>query len=252
MALTVNTNVSDISSAQAEPNPTSARPDFAVVFYTGCIGQEFMTRHKFNEQCEMGIGELIDGEQLNSILTAIDSNNHEQQKQRTIKQLLPDNILFDDFEQMIWFTKAQRKPMWFRFTGIAPFAANVIWTPMLWSLNKKSKELHVYALENDERPTMNTPLYRAPLPNVNDASFLCQGSAQLPLDLNVASIPNIEATLLDSAFSHWWSRKPYASFNPDAPVKESLNFWRKRHDKDLPVELSELIPMTMTVSDLIM
>ena len=250
MALSVQTDITDISSQQNTPAPKSASPDFAIVFYSGTIRQEFMTRHSFNAKCEMGIGELIDGEQLHSLVNNVDYKIKTEKKVKSIKQLIPENVLFDDFEQMIWYTKAQTRPMWFRFSGLAPFSCMVVWTPMLWSLNKTTKRLHIYALDSDQRPTLATSLYRPPLPNVNSEGYLCQGTAHLPADLNTSNIPNIEGTLFDSAFAHWWSNQPYQSFDPDAPIKDSLNFWRKRDGKNMPVEAEELIPLHMIVNDL--
>ncbi|MCD9476313.1 hypothetical protein GLP21_17575 [Photobacterium carnosum] len=250
MALTVQNEVTDISSQQTVAQPKSAAPDFAIVFYSGTIGQEFMTRHSFNKQNEMGIGELIDGEQLHSIFNNVHYKIKSEQKEKKVKQLIPDNVLFDDFEQMIWYTKSQTRPMWFRFAGLPPFCCNVVWTPMLWSLDKTNKRLHVFALDSNDRPTLDTCLYLPPLPNVNAHGYLCQGTANLPTDLNFSNIQNIEATLFDSAFAHWWNNQPFTSYDPAAPVKDSLNFWRKRDGKDMPVEIEELISLNIKVSDL--
>ena len=146
---------------------------------------------------------------------------------------------------MIWYTKAQTHPMWFRFAGLPHFCCNVV-----WSLKKTSKILNIFALESNEPPTLETNLYRPPLPNVNSDGYLCQGTANLPSDLNISNIPNIEATLFDSAFAHWWNNQPFTSYDPSSPVKGSLNFWCKRDGKNMPVEIEKLISLNIKVSDL--
>ena len=95
-----------------------------------------------------------------------------------------------------WYTKAQSRHMVFTSNAIARggLAAQ---PAMLWLAT--GKDLFVFALGDDERPTKDTPVFHAPHFNVWKGGRLCIGTASRPLSLDPACWVRM---FYDSAFTH--------------------------------------------------
>lgn len=111
------------------------------------------------------------------------------------------------------------------------------------------RELSVHALSIDTRPDPDTPLMRAPYPNLYPGGRVCLGSARTPERHGADTINGWETGFWESAFSH---------MNPvsDGPVVAEtggvIALWRRlmRTGADtFPTEV--LIEDTLTLGDLI-
>lgn len=223
MNISRETNVSLIGASK-EPTP-----DFALVFYNTPNNGIAITRHAFyNDQMQAGV--IIDQAQVFSLLQE-KRNQATQEQLNEIKQaggevvnLMPVNVLFEDDDFIVWHRESRRMPMWFRLNGQSPFALDVIWPPLLFMVKKSSDALTILALDTDERPTLDSMTYWAPMGNIYQAHNLCQGSAPLPNERSINNIPEMEATFYESAFDSFKHSYIFKGAN-EISGKE---FWQKK------------------------
>lgn len=78
---------------------------------------------------------------------------------------------------------------------------SVIYPALLFCCSKK-RSLKIYALASDKRPTLSSLLYNAPLMNVSSNGGVCQGTAQLPMSIDISSLPQIEDTIFELNFTY--------------------------------------------------
>ena len=151
------------------------------------------------------------------------------------QSLFSPNLLRHTANSMMWFTKATRRPMWFR--DAKPVTYNVWWPALLWKL--KDNQLTVFALASHQRPTLNTRLYRAPLMNVNRSGVICLGSAHLPDQPTHERLHDIENCLFDSYFTHL-NNPNKKDGDHMACNKAHRAFWKARHNTDQRVRVKDL------------
>lgn len=105
----------------------------------------------------------------------------------------------------------------------------------------------VFAVQGDERPGPDTPLFEPPYFNTWDYGKICIGSAHVPKQIEVASIDGWEAGFFNSAFTH-----PNHGGKRVTYEKGEYAFWKDMLDgqfTDYPKQV--LIPMQHTLADLI-
>lgn len=138
------------------------------------------------------------------------------------KGVLPTNILHinpDKQGTVLWYTKARKQQLFFvNGLGIANGKAHI--PPMLWLADKKN--LTVFALATDRRPTQKTPLYYAPFFNIYEDGNVCMGTVDVNIK-NSASVEEFtnawETYFFNSYFSHLLD-----SYNP---IKGNcVNVWK--------------------------
>jgi PRTRC genetic system protein B len=155
-------------------------------------------------------------------------------------KFMDDKILLDDSKRLIWFTKRQQKTLWFKFNNTV-YHYTVTVTPLLWICTKNKKELRVFALPSNQRPTFQTRLYHTPFMNINLKGVLCQGTAPLPKKIAIDMIDHIEASLFDSCFTHVnHSKTIKAKGKSNVSSKQLLAFWRNKAKTKQPVYCKEL------------
>ncbi len=224
-------------------NHQEPKPVFGLVFYKSQSGYA-VTRHEFHGE-RMQSGVIVDTDAVIKELEKIKDTNEtakqlEEQKDANSApvskySLLPQNVLLENDRLLVWHTPAVKCPMWYRVSGTQPKALhNVTWTPLLFVLNKNRETLYVLALESDERPTLESITYYAPLANVFERHSLCQGSAPLPKQLNSGNLKAIEDTLYMSAFDGF---KHDLSIKTSDQIPDQHAFWER---KDMTGELVDV------------
>jgi PRTRC genetic system protein B len=120
-------------------------------------------------------------------------------------EFLSETVLASSPTLLCWYHPACVREVYFKC--IKEDKANelngkmVTWVPLLFIA--KPKKLHVFALGSSERPTLETPLYNAPLYNVSGDGSVCVGaSVNLPSVLSPSRIPELERAVYDTNFSH--------------------------------------------------
>jgi PRTRC genetic system protein B len=104
--------------------------------------------------------------------------------------------------RMAWFCPSNRRRIWFtKNTECAHLNGKVVQHPPLLFV-VKDRQLSVFALAKNERPSATTKLYRAPYWNLYDDGAMCKGSARYPEQPIPANIKQFEDAFFNSAFSH--------------------------------------------------
>jgi PRTRC genetic system protein B len=205
-----------------------------------------VTRHAIHNN-KLGEGVPVDAEAIlekvanhNRLAALTDSDDVPR------ATLLPSTILFDSNSCLMWYSKAQRRDMWFKVG--AALQLRVWWPAVLFLLNRKSKTLYIFALASNSRPTLETRLYRAPFMNISQSGDFCLGGAVLPADLSASNIHNIEACLFESNFTHLngESTKQGRIFSTN---NEHLAYWREQQKSNAKVKARDL-PFFGRVQDL--
>lgn len=129
---------------------------------------------------------------------------------------LPPNLVSVGFGKIAWFHPAARKRIFFkadgRFDGgpkidnsqtarVTRLNGKVVQHPPLFFL-ADGRELAVFALLRNERPSATTALYRAPYWNLWQTGRMCAGSRAMPEQPLPGLIPKYEDGFFNSAFTH--------------------------------------------------
>ncbi|WHF51909.1 PRTRC system protein B [Chryseobacterium gotjawalense] len=154
------------------------------------------------------------------------------------KGIISSNILFiDSFEngKVIWFTKEQERDLFFvKNLNIPNGKANV--PPLLWIANKQN--LKIFALECDERPDENTPLFHAPFFNVYENGNVCMGTVNVKIK-NSASLEEFT-----ESWEHYFFNSYFSHLLHQNPIKGNcVNRWKKQ------IETKDLFPKEILVKN---
>jgi len=123
---------------------------------------------------------------------------------RMAPEILPHNVLARTPDLIVWWSRARRRLMF--FGGGSQEATNLNGRlyphpPLVFKIC--GHELFVRALEQDTRPSANTPLKTAPYWNSEGSrGLVCVGSMRIPQEVTVESISEWENAYFSSAFTH--------------------------------------------------
>lgn len=161
---------------------------------------------------------------------------------------LPENVLAVGKEYLVWWSKPQKRNVW--FNSAEPLGARCGVTPhpaLVFTV--VGRKWSVYALKDDTRPTADTLLFQAPYFNVWEGGQICTGNANVPSMSSVERIAAYEAAFFGSYFTH-----------PNIRAKGKLTRFRggpyalwlsllKRPRRRFPV--NSLVPINRTAGDLV-
>lgn len=150
--------------------------------------------------------------------------------------ILPKSVFLSTGKAFAWTTSARLAPMWFSI-GSRQWAHRVWWPNLLWIVNRQQRDLQVFAVGRGGRPSIETPIYHAPLMNIGANGTLCEGSAQLPRRLDETQIPQIEACIFDSNFTHINHGK---TLKGGADDRQHIAFWREKEQTGQRVRVGEM------------
>lgn len=195
------------------------KPKIAVVIYEDGHGfASTATRHSITRQNTLSLGRVISLPTILNEMSELVSNQCGQ------KSILPEKVLLDSEQKIVWYTRRNVAPMWFRSENGA-LSFRVEWPPLFWVVSKSNRSLKVFALPTSSRPTDNTKLYHAPLMNVSEDGVVCQGTAKLPEHIGVSTLGLCEDVIYDSQFTHV---NHDVTWRNGASNLEHMDSWRKR------------------------
>lgn len=119
-------------------------------------------------------------------------------------EYLPANVLVRTQESVVWWTPASIRPMFYakeKGVELDQLSGRKFPQPAL-IFRAQVGSLDVRAIAQDERPTPDTRLYRAPYWNVNDHGDVCLGSTRVPREATVDSLSRWEHAFFESEFTH--------------------------------------------------
>lgn len=202
-------------------------PSVAYVLYEANGGVCAATRHEIEEGA-LGIGRAISLRSLGQEFARVDESGH--------TALLPANVLASSASVIVWTTSSRVAPMWFHVMG-RHRAFNVEWPHLLWILERRKRVLRIFALGSGRRPCADTRVYHAPLMNIGPNGSLCEGSAQLPRDLEVANLEAVQACVYESCFTHVNHER---TLKGGADNRQHVAYWRAKERARESVRVSEL------------
>lgn len=181
---------------------------------------------------------------LTKSLLVSEKTNHEFLNS---KGVLPSNILqinFGENGSVVWFTKAKKRKLFFAESLEIPNGYAEI-PAMLWYADKKN--LKVFALKSDRRPTENTPIFHAPYFNIYENGSVCMGTVNVEIKKSACIeefTKNWEDYFFNSYFSHL--------MNGHNPTKGNcLQLWKDLVDSKKPFPKEVLIKTDKTIKNLV-
>lgn len=238
-------NQTHVPTASQPHTPT---PEFSLVFYSSTNGT-LITRHGFDGE-EMKVGEIVNETQVFDLFTDLKTN---QVKQGVRKQkanadakgessisLMPERVLFEDENFIVWHSPSRFQTMWFRLRGQKPMSYVVHWPSTIFFVDKFGRSLRIFTVESNNRPTLDTLTYLTPLGNIYPTHLICQGSAPLPNVKTNQNIVEMEDTVYASGFDGYHRTNMFLDeeFNEN-PVK----YWKvKAESEEQVLPKKELTP----------
>jgi len=215
----------------------------ALVLHSNSTGdKQYMSRHNINSKQELERGVLITHEAVIELLTA--KNKTKTKNESLLDAFIPENVLLNTNQQLIWFKPAHRGTFWVRE---GTFKSTAVYYPaVLFVINKSTRILSLYGLESDIRPTLETILYKYPLPNLYQNNTFCQGSAQLPKSLNISDISKIESTVFESAFTHFHTNSFHNQNDPAQTPNSAMKYFKKHFCNVKTVKISDHVKPVST------
>jgi PRTRC genetic system protein B len=187
-------------------------PQMALIVYKNdSTGGIYMESHRINEQGKMLAGQPLT---LKCITELVESFSVEQS--RTPYGRIPENMLFSDtrkvYERYIWYNPTRKRMMFFRkelnIQNGEYHLPGIIY-------DTSGENLNVYAFM-EEKPAMESKLYKAPLFNVTGKS-VCLGNAKI----NFPDNPSFENFILYHEKKFWQTEFSHLGGNTN-PTKNNL------------------------------
>lgn len=206
------------------------------------------TLYSRDGQVRMGSGQVIGPERLAEIVNLLDENA----ARHASDQFLPAHVIAQGSDMVAWHVPARRRPMFFAVHDEGTFSLDVIWPALLFVA--RGSRLWLAALDSDERPGPDAPVYHAPLMNHDPRSGLCFGSAPMPGRAYLDTMSEFESAVFESNFSHvngcnHLRYRHLKSTEQHACTATHLAFYRaleKRRLKRFPTR--HLLPMNCSVA----
>ena len=171
-------------------------PHFALVFHGNRENSTEITLHKINDSV-IQIGDYVSGQVAKDMIfeATTSATGYESE------QLMPQNLLLDNTQNLIWYTKAQRKVLHVRH-GNNNSHQMVNYPALLFIAHKDARRVRVFALGTSARPTLNSKLYHAPFFNLDGSGNLCLGTASLPSAISMKTLSGVESAFFDANGTH--------------------------------------------------
>ena len=118
-------------------------------------------------------------------------------------EVLPENVLAQGDRLIVWWTRRQRRQMFYESAeGKAGDLNGQFFPqpPLVWKV--ANGELSIRALRENKRPKAATALAVAPFWNLSDDGQVCTGTMRRPDSATAAAIPAWERGFYESAFTH--------------------------------------------------
>lgn len=192
------------SYIRREPPKPQEYPLRGAVFFYGDTSQQIATI------CNVTAGKLGVARAIDPIELARSIYRLKQGEQTEPLFFCEGNILAENREVVWWWLPACQRPMWFKTVEptqqlTALNGKSVTHPPLLFRVIKRGTgALTVWAMLENDRPTLNTELYHAPYMNRYADGSICLGSARdrSLTDMKKAGPRDWEGIFFDSNFSH--------------------------------------------------
>jgi len=171
----------------------------AVLVYRGGGDGAFASLHQV-KQAENGIPYLTPGEALTTaFLRTLAQGLGAQVK----PEILPDNVLARTPDMLVWWSRPQRRVMFFGGTDEEARKVNGLLFPHPALIFKVTgRDLFVRAVATSSRPSPETSMKTAPYWNTDSRGWVCAGTMRVPDASDIASISGWQDSYFQSEFTH--------------------------------------------------
>ena len=171
----------------------------AVLIYRAGGGGAFASLHRV-KQADDAVPYLAPGEPLTTAFVRTLAQGLGAQVK---PEIFPENILARTPDLLVWWTRSQRRIMFFGGTDPEARKLNgLAFSHPALVFKVLGKDLFVRAIATSSRPTPETPLKTAPYWNTDSRGLVCAGSMRVPESSEIASIPGWEDAYFQSEFTH--------------------------------------------------
>lgn len=196
--------ITDDPVTQRKPMPkvTTSHVVMALLVHqnTGTNGGTFITRHNVllsnEESPRIGEGEVLTKQSQNKLIELLSKRSRQQ-----TMNYLPECVLGQEEKSLCWYTRPAVRNMTFRTTQGENHTLLVPWPGLIFFANAR-ESLNVAAFLGNTRPTLETPLYHAPLMNIDGEGDMCFGNIPVPTNASIEKRYVWENALFDTRFTH--------------------------------------------------
>lgn len=164
--------------------------------------------------------------------------------------LLPEHLLRHNPGELLWHCPSRVEPIYFQTTHpeLNAISGKPARHPHLL-FHATHGELHVAALPDEQRPTLQTQLLRAPYYNVSATGKVCLGSMTAPRENRPGAIPQWERAFFRSAFTHAQG----GAFQITSHPQGHSGLWSQlTQQSDDKFPLNHLVPLKLNLSQWLM
>jgi PRTRC genetic system protein B len=233
------------------PHMMASRPEVALIVYSNPdAGGTFVSSHKIiedNHHHHLGPGTILTPHNQNRVIALLS----QRPRNESLEYIDPCILAFND-TQLCWYVSPARRPMTFRL-GEKEISMTVPWPGLVFHATTR-EGLRVAACTGTTRPVLETPLYHAPLMNIDDDGDLCFGNYPVPAQVNHMKRHCWEDAIFNTRFTHTNQdqtlHEDYASEDGVVSNTDHFNFWRNLEKTNAPsFPEPALNPMHLTVKD---
>lgn len=159
--------------------------------------------------------------------------------------VLPPQILAMGSQRIAWYVPGCARAMYFNVNSTL-FSLQVPWPTLVFRVI--DGHLSLAAILQSERPTADTPLFHAPLMNLNEVTALCTGNADVPHGCSVCDCAGYEKAVFETNFSHVNHGRTLKVAAKTVTNEAHVHFWRALQEKKakrFPAEA--LVPLNKTL-----
>ncbi|HEY3281561.1 MAG TPA: PRTRC system protein B [Armatimonadota bacterium] len=171
------------------------------------------------------------------------------------RELLPANVLLADSGRLAWWLPSERRPIFFATDDRSmnrELSGRTVLHPALLFVAEPGS-LCVFAMTRSDRPTAQTPLYRAPYfnlwtPPTGREGQMCAGNARLPRGLATSALDTWEQAFFLTNFSH--TNVPYSTLTSHPHGHAGL-WWYCAQERVREFPTRYLVPLNLTVGEVV-
>lgn len=160
--------------------------------------------------------------------------------------VLPPQVLAVGPQRIAWYVPGCVRAMYFNVNSTL-FSLRVPWPTLV--LRAIDGHLSLAAIVQSDRPSADTPLFHAPLMNVNEATVMCTGNAPVPRGCSVTDCDGYEKAVYETNFSHVNHNRTLKVAKSKTVTNEvHVRFWRALQDKKAKrCPADALVPLNKTL-----
>ncbi|PCJ88319.1 MAG: hypothetical protein COA54_03375 [Thiotrichaceae bacterium] len=229
----------------------SVRPNQAIVFHRASMNTQIQSMsHNFATLHEIDMGDdnrlaILEGKLMSHDCIISVLKDMVDMKQKKSIQILPDNVIAQSDDSLVWHVPGQVKTMLFKH-GKKITRMAVPYPSLIFKVIDNT--LSVAASKFKRKPKADDIIYHSPLMNIYSDGRVCVGSADCPSDSDIGSMAGWEKVIFDTIFTHTnhdscLLNKPQTMTTTD----QLYAFWKSlKGDKHFPTNrLSRLSDLTL-------